>query len=46
LLRHYLDYNVADTAAVLGISNGATTRYTSDGLQKLRTLLENAEEAR
>jgi RNA polymerase sigma factor (sigma-70 family) len=41
-LRHYGGLNVAETAAVMGeISEGAVKRYTSDGLRKLRKLLQD-----
>jgi RNA polymerase sigma factor (sigma-70 family) len=41
-LRHSAGLNVAETAEVMGeISEGAVKRYTSDGLRKLRKLLQD-----
>ncbi|UZN03354.1 sigma-70 family RNA polymerase sigma factor [Cellulomonas sp. S1-8] len=40
LLRHVDDLSVRETAAVLGLSDGAVKRYTSDGVRTLCGLLE------
>lgn len=39
VLRHVEQLSVADTAAQLGLSQGAVKRYTSDGLTHLNALL-------
>ena len=36
ILRYYLDYSVADTAAALGLPQGTVTTHTRRGLQRLR----------
>lgn len=38
-LRHLRRLSVADTAQIMGVTTGAVTRYTHDGLQRLRELL-------
>jgi len=37
VLRYYADLSVAETAAALGVSEGAVKRYASDGLAALRS---------
>ena len=40
VLRYFDDLTVADIAAELALSTGATKRYLSDGAAKLRTMLD------
>ena len=39
MLRHLDDLSVRETAAVLGLSEGAVKRYVSDGVATLNSLL-------
>ena len=40
ILRFYLDYNVAETAAALGLPEGTVTTHTRRGLQRLRRWID------
>ena len=42
VLRQMEDMSIRDTAAALGISEGAVKRYTADGTKRLDTLLGTA----
>jgi RNA polymerase sigma factor (sigma-70 family) len=42
VLRHVEDMSVAETAAALGLSDGAVKRYTSDGARALNATLGTA----
>jgi RNA polymerase sigma factor (sigma-70 family) len=40
VLRHVNNLSTSECAAIMGISTGAVKRYTSDGLHRLRTVLQ------
>jgi RNA polymerase sigma factor (sigma-70 family) len=41
LLRYFSGHTIAETAKIMGIEAGTVKRYSSDGLRKLRKLLED-----
>lgn len=45
LLRHYGDFSMAETAAILGLSEGATKGYASEGRTRLSALLADYRDA-
>lgn len=44
LLRHSADLSCADTASIMGVSEGAVKRYVSDGLHSLRCFFKANDE--
>jgi DNA-directed RNA polymerase specialized sigma24 family protein len=45
VLRQMEDLSVVETAAALGLSEGAVKRYTSDGLSRLNAALGSTSDA-
>lgn len=43
VLRHFHDFDLADTAELMELTEGAVKRYAHDGLKRLRGLMEGYE---